>query len=370
MKRRFLCATLLLLVASLATADEIPSANNIRAELVTDDLEHPVQILSAPGEQARLYVAERGGVVRILQNGKLISEELLDLSAVVHKKHPHGLLGIAFAPDYQTSRLFYAAYIDRQGDVNVGRFRHSGEDTADEDSMTVIIKLAQAFPNTNAAALGFGPDGYLYIAWGDGGGPDEMARNSQNLSSVFGKIFRIKVSDESAYTTPPDNPFRSYPKALPEIWALGFQNPLHLAFDNASGAMVLIDQGSKTNELNLVERGKNYGWNQMEGSTCHQTPCNTDTFTSPFLTTPANQRLVGGLLYRGSLFQNLSGHYLFADASSGTINSVMPARGATTPRPIFQLPGKQLAAIGASAAGEPYVATHSGELFAIRPEKQ
>jgi len=369
MKRRFLCATLLLLVASLAKADEIPSANNIRAELVVDDLEHPVQILSAPGEQGRLYVAERGGIVRILENGKLLREELLDLSAVVHKKHPHGLLGIAFAPDYPTSRLFYAAYIDPQGDVNVGRFRHTGEDTADEDSMTVIIKLAQAFPNSHGAAIGFGPDGYLYLSWGDGGGPTESLESTQRLSSLFGKVLRIDVSHEGKYSIPADNPFFNQPKALGEVWALGFRNPRHLSFDRLRGDLLVIDEGTRLTEVNKIERGKNYGWGVLEGTSCVSTPCSLPSATSPLFTVSTTESFVGGFVYHGSRLPELEGSYIFADSASGEIHASTPRDGTWNTRRIYSLPKKSISTIGESSSGEILIGTRSGEIFTIEKRR-
>lgn len=365
MRLHWLCAFLTFFLASVAYADEAKTPGGIRATLLTDDLNHPVQITSAPGEPARLYIAERGGIVRILENGKLLSEEVLDISTVVHKKHPHGLLGIAFAPDYKNSRIFYAAYIDPQGDVNVGRFRHASEDVADEDSMTVIIKLAQAFPNTHGAAIGFGPDGYLYLSWGDGGGPTENLESTQRLSSLFGKVLRIDVSHEGKYSIPADNPFFNQPKALGEVWALGFRNPRHLSFDRLRGDLLVIDEGARLTEVNKIERGKNYGWSVMEGTGCIATPCALPSATSPLFTVSTTEAFVGGFVYHGSRLPDLEGAYIFADSASGEVFASTPRDGTWDTRRIYSLPKKSISTIGESSSGEILIGTLAGELLTL-----
>jgi glucose/arabinose dehydrogenase len=366
MWRRWLCATLSLVIAATANADEGTAPETVRAELVVDDLDHPVQITSAPGEPERLYVVERGGEVRILQNKKILSEDLLDLTSVVHKKHPHGLLRVAFAPDFARSGRFYAMYVDPQGDINVGRFTRDNESAQDEDSMTVVIKLAQAFPNTHGASMGFGKDGYLYIAWGDGGGPKENLEATQRLDSLFGKVLRIDVSNEGRYAVPADNPFSGQPKALPEIWGLGFRDPRQLAFDRLRGDLLLVDEGERLTEVNAVERGKNYGWSVMEGSDCASNPCSLTNATSPLFTSTLTRAFIGGVMYRGSRLPELRDSYIFADGASGEVFASTASTGTRVTRRILQLTKSQISAIGEDADGEIYIGTPSGELLTLR----
>lgn len=370
MRRRWLCAVLTLVIASLASAEEVVTSDAVRAELVVDDLDHPVQITSAPGEPGRIYVVERGGEVIIVQNKKVLGEELLDISAVVHKKHPHGLLGIAFAPDFATSGQFYAAYVDPQGDINVGRFSRNKESVPDEDSMTIVIKLAQAFPNTHGAAIGFGKDRYLYVTWGDGGGPAENLEATQRLDSLFGKVLRLDVSKEGKYSAPPDNPFVNQAKALKETWALGFRNPRHLSFDRLRGDLLVIDEGERLSEVNVVERGKNYGWSIMEGAECPSTPCALTNASPPLFTTNATRSVIGGVIYRGSHFPELEGAYIFADGASGEVFASKSEGAARNTRKIIQLPKNQISAIGEDADGELYIGTPSGDLFTLVTQTQ
>ena len=151
--------------------------------------------------------------------------------------------------------------------------------------MTVVIKLAQAFPNTHGASMGFGKDGHLYIAWGDGGGPAENLDATQRLDSLFGKVLRIDVSKDGKYSVPTDSPFVSQPKALPEIWALGFRNPRHLSFDRLRGDLFVVDEGKRLTEINTVQREKNYGWSVMEGADCVSSPCSLINAAPPLFST-------------------------------------------------------------------------------------
>ncbi len=367
MRRYLLCAIIVIAVGALASAEEHPPTEDFRAELVVDDLDHPVQITSAPDEPDRLYVAERGGSVRVLHDRKLLGRELLDISAVVHKKHPHGLLNIAFSPDYKTSRIFFAAYIDPQGDVNIARFHHSDQESADEDSMTIVIKLAQAFSNTHGAAIGFGRDGYLYVSWGDGGGPSEAIQAAQRLDSLFGKVLRIDVSKEGKYSVPSDNPFFSRPKSLPEIWASGFRNPRHLSFDRKRGDLLVIDEGTRVTEMNSVNRGANYGWNILEGTSCVSQPCSLPDATSPIFTVSTAASFVGGAVYRGTALPQLEGSYIFADRVTGELFASTQRSGTWQPRRILSLPAQSITALGEDSTGEIMIGTLSGELYKLTP---
>ena len=234
--------------------------------------------------------------------------------------------------------------------------------------MTVVIKLAQAFPNTHGASMGFGKDGHLYIAWGDGGGPAENLDATQRLDSLFGKVLRIDVSKDGKYSVPTDSPFVSQPKALPEIWALGFRNPRHLSFDRLRGDLFVVDEGKRLTEINTVQREKNYGWSVMEGADCVSSPCSLINAAPPLFSTTTTGSFVGGTVYRGSRFPTLQDSYIFADSASGEVFASPAGAGTRSYSRILQLSKNEISAIGEGADGEIYIGTLSGQLLSlVRP---
>lgn len=368
MKLSFWVASLLLLVAIPVVAEDPKRSTRVRATLVNDDLDSPSQITHAPGEPDRLYIVEREGVVRVLQNGKLRSEDLLDIRGHVGSKPSQGLLSIAFPPDYPTSKVFYADLIDVQGDVVIGRFPHHAEDAADWDSLAVVMKFAQAFPNDNSSFMMFGPDAQLYISTGDGGGPRESIDSVQRTSSLFGKILRITPSVNGTYSTPSNNPFVGPKQALPEIWALGFKNPRSFSFDRQTGRLLLADEGSNAIELDRINKGQNYGWNEMEGTRCVRPNCASATFVPPLTSIHldnAPTHFVGGFVYRGSKIPELQGRYLFANGATGQVYTLTETSSSWTQSLLLHLTGRIITAIGEDSNGEPYIATSEGELFAL-----
>jgi glucose/arabinose dehydrogenase len=370
MKRSFWIFGPLLLYISVAVAEDPKRSTTIRTQLLTNDLEHPSQITYAPGEPDRLYIVEREGLVRVLQNGKLRRDELLDIEGHVSKKPMQGLRSVAFPPDYQRSGVFYADLIDVQGDVVIGKFPRLKEDAADWNSLVVLMKFAQAFPNDNGSFMAFGPDSLLYVSSGDGGGPIESIEAAQRTSSLFGKVLRIMPTPEGKYTSPTDNPFSNRPHALPEIWAIGFKNPRHFSFDRQTGRLILEDEGRKTVELNRIDKGGNYGWNEAEATSCTRSNCPLASFTPPLTTIQSEgspEHFVPGFIYRGSKIPALQGRYLFADSGSGQISTLAETNGGWAQTPLIKLAGKTITAIGEDSAGEPYIATDEGELFALIP---
>ena len=368
MKLSFWVASLLLLVATPVVAEDPKRSTRVRATLVNDDLDSPSQITHAPGEPDRLYIVEREGLVRIVQNGKLLKEDLLDIRGHVGQKPSQGLLSIAFPPDYQTSKVFYADLIDVQGDVVIGRFPRPADDAAHWDSLAVVMKFAQAFPNDNGSFMTFGPDSQLYISTGDGGGPRESIDSVQRTSSLFGKVLRITPSVNGTYSAPSNNPFVGHKQALPEIWALGFKNPRFVSFDRQTGRLLLADEGSAVIEVNRIDRGQNYGWNEMEDTRCVRPHCNTASFVPPLTSIhldSAPNHFVWGFVYRGSKIPELQGRYLFADGATGQVYTLTERNSSWTQAPLIHLAGHVITAIGEDANGEPYIATGEGELFAL-----
>jgi glucose/arabinose dehydrogenase len=279
-----------------------------------------------------------------------------------------GLRGVAFPPDYQSSGVFYADFIDVQGDVVIGRFHRLKDDPAEWDSLGVLMKFAQAFPNDNGSFMVFGPDSLLYISSGDGGGPTESIEAAQRTSSLVGKVLRISPTADGKYTSPNDNPFTNQSRALSEIWAVGFRNPRHFSFDRQTHRLLLVDQGRKTLELNYIDKGQNYGWNIAEGTSCTLPNCNLAGLTPPTTTIQPEifpDKFVPGFVYRGAKIPQLQGRYLFGDASTGQLFTLAETNGSWTQSNLIQLAGKKISAIGEDAAGEPYIGTDEGELLAL-----
>lgn len=360
--------TLVVIFSIAAHAEPQTSTFTIRAHQICDDLEHPVQIVADYNAPDYMYVVERGGLVRTIKHGELMPDDLLDLEGSVSTKHAHGLLSLAFSPTASNRKNFYASFIDVQGDIIVAQFPIREGEPADADSMTVLMKLAQAFPNSNGNQIAFGPDNYLYISSGDGGGPPENIQAAQRRSSLFGKMLRVKPEPHGGYSAPSDNPFTSELHALAENWALGFRNPRHFSFDNKTGALFVLDEGMRLVEINRVERGKNYGWNEMEGFSCLHINCQTRSFQAPIATltnAPSPDDSIGGFVYRGARFPELQGRYMYAIRSLGEIRVLKESTDGWKDELLLQLPKKIITAIGPDSHGEPLCATEDGELFAL-----
>lgn len=368
MRALIFCLTILSLAPLTAAAQDAKVEISIRAEQISDDFDYPVQVTSTMDEPTKLYIVERGGTVRVLESGKLLRDGLLDIEALVSSKQPHGLMGIAFPGDYGKSRIFYVNFMDPQGDTIIGRFPALMDDTADENALTVVVKLAQLFPNKNGSQIRFGSDGLLYISSGDGGGNHEHTEASQRLDSLTGKILRIDPSTTPKYTVPSDNPLQGQLKAFPEIWALGFRNPRQFSFDKDSGRMFLIDSHDKLDELNIIEKGKNYGWNSVLGAECARPLCDTANFQRPvFIRTLEASKgpMIGGVLYRGNKIAALRGKYIFADENSGQLYAAEEAPDSWKPLPILKVPGQTITSIGEDSQGEIFITTREGLLLAV-----
>jgi glucose/arabinose dehydrogenase len=196
----------------------------------------PLFVTHAGDGSGRLFVVEQGGLIRILAAGETNSEPFLNLTSLTEASGEQGLLGLAFHPDYQTNGRFFVNYTDDEGDTVVAEYRspNPGSDVVDPSSARVLLRIDQPFSNHNGGALSFGPDGYLYIAMGDGGSGGDPMGNGQSLSTHLGKLLRLDVDSREGgapYGIPSDNPFVNRPEARPEIWAYGLRNPWRFSFD-------------------------------------------------------------------------------------------------------------------------------------------
>jgi glucose/arabinose dehydrogenase len=306
----------------------------VRMEVVATEIPQPTDIQFAPGDRAHAYVlGKEGGIYRVSLAGGSV-EKLASLEVL--SKSEEGLLGLAFHPSFATNHTCYLNRVVRDGDRDVSRVEEweMGE-TAAPRLRRVVYEVVQPYPNHDAGQLVFGPDGELYVGWGDGGWHGDPHGNGQNPAAALGKMLRLHVDPrgEAPYAIPPDNPFLHAPGALPETFALGLRNPWRYAFDPA-GRLVVADVGQDAwEEIDLVRAGGNYGWNVREGRHCFAPSegCATKGLTDPIYEYghDAGRSITGGYVYRGRKIPALAGRYVFGDFVSGRIWAlVLPPVGA------------------------------------------
>lgn len=322
-------AGLVLALSASAVAMAAPPVV-FRSEVV--GLENPIAVAHAGDGSHRLFIAQRNGLILVVQPGNRRGQVFIDLTDRVSCcEQENGLLGLAFHPRYGANGFFFVNYTDLAGDSVIARLRVSADpNKADLDSATEILKVAQQGPNHNSAHLAFGPDGYLYVGVGDGAGDGDLDDDAQSTSSLLGKILRVDVDGAAPYAVPPDNPFVGVAGAQPEIWALGLRNPWRFGFDRETGDLYIGDVGQNSfEEINFQPAdslgGENYGWRLKEAEACYEPPedCDRDGLTGPIFAYPHEDdpttcggSVIGGLRYRGPKVPTLTGLYVFADFCS------------------------------------------------------
>ncbi|MGD8811315.1 MAG: PQQ-dependent sugar dehydrogenase [Thioalkalispiraceae bacterium] len=289
-------------------------------------LNTPLAMYMAPGDSSYWYVVQQTGqVIRFANNPAVNSTTtFIDISDRVEYYGEMGLLGMAFHPDYANNGYVYLSYnnTDSGRDSRISRFTRVG-DVLDPSSEVIILTLTQPSTNHNGGQIMFGPDGYLYIGLGDGGGSYDTYANGQNTDTLLGALLRIDVGDGSSgsYTIPPDNPFAASGGA-PEIFAYGLRNPWRWSFDRQTGDIWAGDVGQGSyEEIDIITKGANYGWPIMEGPNCVTAGCNQTGLTLPVggYERSLGQSITGGYVYRGSNLGFLYGQYIYGDFSIGRI---------------------------------------------------
>lgn len=298
--------------------------------------DRPVGIYSVGDGSNRLFVLEKRGVILSFENSENVTSAsvFLDIRDRVNSNGAEeGLLGLAFHPNFTRNGFFYLDYTasnPRRTVIARYTVTPNNPSQADRDLEQIILEVPQPQPyaNHNGGQLAFGPDGYLYIAMGDGGGRGDPQGNAQNRMSSLGKILRIDVNNPSGdmrYGIPADNPFVGTGNGYRgEIYAFGLRNPWRFSFDPVTGWLWAADVGQDTvEEIDIIEKGKNYGWNIMEGNRCFSTPegCNQTGLEPPIWSYNHSQgeSITGGFVYRGSRLKGLIGHYIYGDFVSGRI---------------------------------------------------
>lgn len=380
-----LIAIVILLTSSVAvpaSAQDAPPAPAVGLELVST-FRQPLGVTHAGDDSGRLFVVEKTGTIRIVQDGEVLDTPFLDISDRVRTAGwEQGLLGLAFAPDYADSGLFYVHYSDMGGNTMLARFSVTEDaNVADPGSEEVVLRQAQPFSNHNGGHIAFGPDNYLYVGLGDGGSGGDPENNGQRLDSWLGAMLRIEVDpayvpEGQTYAIPDDNPFIDEDGALPEIWAYGLRNPWRFSFDRETGDLWIADVGqNRIEEINVAaidDAGLNYGWNPTEGSECYLAEgCDTSSFTLPVMEYlhDFGCSVTGGYVYRGEEMPDLQGHYLFADFCSGLLWSGSSEDGETWTMSEPVETGLAISAFGEDADGNLYVTDlEGGGVYRIVPQ--
>jgi len=366
------------------------AAQSLRTVRVATGLTSPTFVTAPDGDAERLFITERAGRIRILEDGAILPNDFLDLTSNVIVTGGGGLLGMAFDPDYATNGYFYVKYTGQTGigDTYVERYSADPQDPdrALPGSAVTLLSVVQPDGAHNGGTLAFGPDGMLYVALGDGGDANDMGPghapqgNGQTLSTLLGKMVRIDP-DLPPPHIPPDNPLVGIPGVRGEIWAWGLRNPFRFSFDDLTGDLYIADVGQfAREELNIEPPGaggRNYGWRCMEGTLCTGfTGC---ACNAPFLTLPVHEyvngvdcSITGGEVYRGSAIPSLQGQYFFADVCSNKIWTLEwdgQSVGNLTERSAELAPDQgvieAIVAIAPDGVGELYFVNLLGDVFKL-----
>ena len=340
----------------------------------------PVYLTAPPGD-ARQFIVERAGRIGIMQNNVLLTQPYLDIGARVFTAGEGGLLSMAFDPRFAFNGYVYLYYIDNSQNIVIERFTASPNvNLLDPLSGLVIIRVPHPdFQNHFGGQVAFGPDGFLYLGTGDGGGGGDPSRNAQNLNVLLGKLLRLDVSNATIaqpYVVPPSNPYAGQAGRRGEIWAAGLRNPWRFTFDGTQ--LIIADVGQNLREeVNIAGAstgGLNYGWNIAEGTACYNaTSCDLSGLTAPafdYLHGANNVNgcsITGGFVYRGTALPELAGRYFYSDYCAGFLKSVVPgANGSVSDQRDWNITGiGNVVSFGRDGNGELYLLAGTGKIYRI-----
>lgn len=368
------------------------------AAVIAGGLDDPLYVTHAGDGSGRLFLVEQKGRIWVIENGRRLGRPFLDISSrvIAPSQSEQGLLGLAFHPGYATNRRFFVNYTRvPDGATVVAEYRASGDPALAERGERVVLQVPQPHSTHNGGMIEFGPDGYLYVALGDGGPLGDPRNRAQNLDELLGKILRIDVDGGTPYAIPPDNPFIG--GGRPEIYAVGFRNPFRFSFDRKTGDLFVGDVGEhRVEEIDLVLPGRNYGWSIMEGSLCFRPAnCSLEGLEPPIAEYPrpvehglrrrgdagetadrartlfhhpqrGGQRcaVIGGYSYRGAAIPDLQGMLVFGDLCSGEIFGLS---GDGEGIRVLLKTGFFISSFGQDEAGELYILGLGGSLHRIVP---
>ncbi|MEE8191666.1 MAG: PQQ-dependent sugar dehydrogenase [Gemmatimonadales bacterium] len=369
-----LLAVFLLLACSDSTDPGNGNGNGgtplqLAAVEVVNGLNRPVH-LTAPVGDARLFVVEQPGRIRIVQDGQLLPTPFLDIDSIVRSTgNEQGLFSLAFHPQYAANGFFYVNFTNENGDTRVARYTVTGNsNVADPGSRKVILAIDQPFGNHNGGQIAFGPDGMLYVGMGDGGSGGDPLGHGQNLNTLLGALLRIDVDGGDPYAVPGDNPFGD------EIWGFGLRNPWRFSFDAPSAMIYIGDVGQNAwEEVNVApanSAARNYGWNVMEGNGCFGGgSCNQTGMTLPVIVYPTGSEgcsVIGGYVYRGAALPDVIGHYFYSDWCNGWLRSFKYVGGAATEQTEWNVGDiGNVLSFGVDANGELYILSQNGRVYRL-----
>ena len=350
------------------SATAFPDPEQYYWALAVSGLEQPIDIQHAGDGSGRLFIIERAGKIRVVENNLLLSEPFLDVGGKVRTNgSEQGLLGLAFHPNYAKNGLFFVNYTDVNGNTVIARYEVSrNANQADTRSETVLLHIKQPYGNHNGGGLAFGPDGFLYIGLGDGGSSGDPEENGQSLITLLAKILRIDVDGGETYVVPADNPFVD--GAFPEIWAYGLRNPWRFSFDALTGDLYIADVGqNEWEEINFLAAGTaggaNFGWDFLEGTHVYDGTPPADFDPVPPVAEYNHDEgcsVTGGYVYRGAEFPEWQGVYLYGDFCSGAVWGLLQVDGAWQSQPLF-FTGALLSSFGEGEDGTLYYTDYNTE---------
>ncbi len=348
---------LALLTPAFGASAGSTAAAGLKLTRVVDGLRAPVLVTAAPGAPGALYVVEQGGLVRVVKGGAIRAQPFLDLRSNVRAGGEQGLLGLAFAPDYATSRQFVVDYTDRKGDTRVVRYRSDGT-KALPGSARQLLFVKQPYENHNGGMVAYGRDGRVYVGMGDGGSGGDPENRAQDPGSVLGKILRLDPA---------------LPGAKPTIVALGVRNPWRFSFDRANGDLWIGDVGQ--NSIEEVDHVAwpwqgllNFGWDVYEGRAGFESkPLGPGRLVPPVAqySHQVGCSITGGYVYRGAAVPAAGGRYFYGDYCRGTIFSLRLVAGIARQIRREPITVPNLTAFGQDEAGELYLVSGNGVVYRL-----
>jgi glucose/arabinose dehydrogenase len=373
MRRLIGISVSILLVSVSSLVGQQLAPRQLRQVFTDSDFFQPVFLTHAGDGSNRLFVVERAGSIKVTADGARASSFLDIRDRVNDSPGEGGLLSVAFHPRYAENGRLYVYYTRGNLFSSVSEFTVSDDpDRADADSERVLWQVRQPAGNHNGGQLAFGPDGMLYIGLGDGGGANDQFRNGQNPTTWLGAILRIDVDGRSAgleYGVPPDNPFVGNEDGWrEEIWAYGLRNPWRFSFDRKTGVLWAADVGQgKWEEVDIIERGGNYGWNVMEGFNCFSpaSGCAREGLALPVIeySHSTGQSITGGYVYRAPRLSLLQGVYVYGDFVSRRIWGLRYEQGAVVASSEIARCPSNISSFGEDEAGEVYIVGFDGRIY-------
>lgn len=356
----------------LATASASPVSVKLQQVFTGLTFTYPMGMMQAPGDNSRWFLLEREGIVRVFANDPLVSTSsaFIDIHSQVDQAGEGGLLGMAFHPDFAKNGQVFLSYTRTGAPLTsyISRFTSTDKGlTLDPKSEQPILTLDQPYSNHDGGNIQFGPDGYLYIGFGDGGSGGDPLGNGQNTNTLFGAMLRIDVDHGSPYSIPATNPFVTG-GGKQEIYAWGLRNPWRWSFDRKTNALWLGDVGQNAwEEVDCIKAGHNYGWNVREGAHCYNAAtCDASGMTDPVAEYDHSKgcSIIGGYVYRGTAIPALQGAYVYGDYCNGRIWALFYDSNGKPVTQVLADSGINITSFGEGNNGEVYV-MGSGKVYQI-----